>query len=300
MTQNDSIEAGQSAPEPGKRQSRAQAARHGGAALLTLFALCAYGPGDARGQPSGLQIVALAQGSSPDTNVTLPVGGPSDVLQAELIFQPGGSVGWHLHPGPVVVVVKSGVLLETHSNGCTTVRSAGSVFFEEAGVVHNAVNNINGVTDVYVTFLSPSGASPLIPQPDPGAVCPGGVSMISAAIAVNVNTSINAASPPPATFNIDSEGAIRVAVLGSDSYDVTTIDPSSAKFGPKGAPNVSSPFFQDVNNDGKPDLILSFVPAASGVGCSDSSVVLTGQTFGKQPFSGSETIQTTHTSPCPR
>ncbi len=273
--------------------------RHGTLAVLTVFALGVSGPA-ARGQ-SGLQIVPLALGSSTETGVTLQVGGPNDVLQTELIFQPGGAVGWHIHPGPVVVVIKSGVLTEIHADGCMSVHPAGTVFFEEAGVVHNALNATGGVTDVYATFLSPSGASPLIPVPNPGSVCPaGGLGTISAAIEVNVNTDLNSASPPPATFDIDSLGAIKVAILGSASYDVTTIDPTSVKFGPKGAPNVGMPFFQDVNSDGKPDLILSVAPASAGVGCSDTALVVTGLTYGKQAWSGSEAVQTTHTLACPR
>jgi quercetin dioxygenase-like cupin family protein len=93
------------------------------------------------------------------------------VLQTDLIFQPGGTTGWHTHPGPVVVVVKSGALTEIHSDGCMTVHPAGSGFFEQANEVHNVVNQTGGVTEVYATFLSPAGTQPLIPASDPGGVC---------------------------------------------------------------------------------------------------------------------------------
>jgi quercetin dioxygenase-like cupin family protein len=122
-------------------------------------------------QVSPLQIIPLAQGYSPDHNVELHVKGPTDVLQTDLIFQPGGTTGWHIHPGPVVVVVKSGALTEIHSNGCMTVHPAGSGFFEQANEVHNVINQTGMVTEVYATFLSPTGTQPLIPVPDPGAVC---------------------------------------------------------------------------------------------------------------------------------
>jgi quercetin dioxygenase-like cupin family protein len=123
------------------------------------------------GQVSPLQIIPLAQGYSPDHEVELHIKGPTDVLQTDLIFQPGGTTGWHIHPGPVVVVVKSGALTEIHSNGCITVHPAGSAFFEAANDVHNVVNQAGMVTDVYATFLSPAGSNPLIPVPDPGGVC---------------------------------------------------------------------------------------------------------------------------------
>ena len=137
-------------------------------AALALVLICIAG---ARGQGNGLQIIPLAQGYSPENSVDLHVNGPSDALTAELVFQPDAETGWHYHPGPVVVVVKSGALTETHSDGCVTVHPAGSVFFEKKDVVHNAANQTGGVTEVYATFLFPEGTQPLIPAANPGGVC---------------------------------------------------------------------------------------------------------------------------------
>lgn len=145
--------------------------RLGAAALVAALALGLIGSGAARGQVNALQIIPLAQGYSPVHNLNLHVKGPSDVLQSLLVFQPDGDTGWHTHPGPVVVVVKSGALTEYHSNGCVTVHPAGSVFFETKEEVHRAVNQTGGVAEVYATFISPAGTQPLIPASDPGAVC---------------------------------------------------------------------------------------------------------------------------------
>jgi len=124
-------------------------------------------------QVSPLQIIPLAPpGYSPDHNTVLHIKGPTEVLQADLIFQQGGTTGWHIHPGPVVVVVKSGALTEIHANGFMTVHPAGSAFFEQPDEVHNVINQFNGVTEVFATFLSPAGTPPLIPVSDPGGVCP--------------------------------------------------------------------------------------------------------------------------------
>src|SRR5215471_11010854 len=141
------------------------------AAALAALAVVLGGLGVVRGQTSGLQIMQLAQGFSAENNINLHVKGPSDVLQSLLVFQPGGDTGWHTHPGPVVVVVKSGALTEYHSNGCVTVHPAGSVFFEKADEVHRAVNQTGGEAQVYATFISPTGSQPLIPAHDPGGVC---------------------------------------------------------------------------------------------------------------------------------
>jgi quercetin dioxygenase-like cupin family protein len=146
----------------GKRRGRPILWRLGAAALLAVVAFS---------QGSGLQIIPLADGLSTDNNVILHMKGATDVLQTDLIFQPGGTTGWHIHPGPVVVVIKSGQLTEIHSNGCTTVHYANTAFFESPDEVHNVVNQGGVVTEVLATFLSPAGTQPLIPVSDPGNTC---------------------------------------------------------------------------------------------------------------------------------
>jgi quercetin dioxygenase-like cupin family protein len=97
--------------------------------------------------------------------------GATDVLQTDLIFQPGATTGWHVHPGPVVVVIKSGALTEIQRDGCMIVHQSPSAFFESPDEVHNVVNQTGVVTEVLATFLSPAGTQPLIPVPDPGNTC---------------------------------------------------------------------------------------------------------------------------------
>ena len=171
ITNNETIQAEQSVS--GEQNSRRFALPRrklwGAGALLIAGVTLIFGT--VHGQVTGLQIVPLAQGYSPENNLNLHVQGPSDVLQSLLVFQPGGDTGWHTHPGPVVVVVKSGALTEFHSNGCMSVHPAGSVFFETKEEVHRAVNQTGGVAEAYVTFISPTGAPPLIPASDPGQVC---------------------------------------------------------------------------------------------------------------------------------
>uniref|UniRef100_Q020C9 Cupin 2, conserved barrel domain protein n=1 Tax=Solibacter usitatus (strain Ellin6076) TaxID=234267 RepID=Q020C9_SOLUE len=142
-----------------------------GAAALAVALTCGiFGSAALLGQTQAppLQIIGLAQGFSPDNHINIKTKGPTDILQAELVFQPGGDTGWHIHPGPVVVVVKSGSLTEEHRDGCITVHPAGSVFFETEGEVHRAFNQTGVVTDVFATFFSPTGSQPLIPVAAPG------------------------------------------------------------------------------------------------------------------------------------
>ena len=153
-----------------KERSQGRIPKRLSAAALTA-ALAAGLIGIVAAQVQPLQIIPLAQGFSHQREIELELKGPSDVLQSLLVFQPGGDTGWHTHPGPVVVVVKSGALTEYESNGCVVVHPAGSVFFESKGQVHRAVNQTGVVTEAYATFLSPAGAQPLIPASDPGRRC---------------------------------------------------------------------------------------------------------------------------------
>jgi quercetin dioxygenase-like cupin family protein len=148
--------------------------KFGAAALAVVLTLGLLGSAALLGQTQPvppLQIIGLAQGYSPDNHINIKTKGPSDILQAQLIFQPGGDTGWHIHPGPVIVVVKSGALTEEHRDGCITVHPTGSVFFETEGEVHRAYNQTGMVTEVFATFLSPTGSQPLIPVADPGETC---------------------------------------------------------------------------------------------------------------------------------
>lgn len=100
-----------------------------------------------------------------------------DVVAQTITFQPGGSSGWHSHPGPVFVVVKSGTLTryDGASPTCASVQtSAGQTFLELPGHVGAVRNEGSTPVEVWVTYLAPqpSGTGPLrIDQPKPAA-CP--------------------------------------------------------------------------------------------------------------------------------
>ena len=100
--------------------------------------------------------------------------GATDVHILENRIAPGGTFGWHSHPGPSIVVVKAGAL--TLYSGdyptCTPhVIAAGSGFVDDGGDVHVVRNE--GIVDavVYVVSLVPKGAPRRIDEPSPGN-CP--------------------------------------------------------------------------------------------------------------------------------
>jgi quercetin dioxygenase-like cupin family protein len=76
-------------------------------------------------------------------DVELKAHDNTDIAVANIGVTPGGSSGWHYHPGPVLVVVKSGTITFYSSDdpACSPkVHPAGTSFIEEGGVVGNARN----------------------------------------------------------------------------------------------------------------------------------------------------------------
>ena len=97
----------------------------------------------------------------------------------------------------------------------------------------------------------------------------------------------------PSCFNSNGKGAIPVAILGTDSLDVTLIDPSTLKLdnqpvktNKRGTPLVD---ITDINNDGIDDMVIKFKD--NGVYLmSDTVAKLTGQLFDGQPIEGTDSI----------
>ncbi len=94
--------------------------------------------------------------------------GVSDVAVTENRVAPGGHFGWHSHPGPSLVIVKSGT--STFYRGddpdCTPhVYPAGTAYVDPGGEVHIARNEGSTELVLLVTRLVPHGAAPRIDQP---------------------------------------------------------------------------------------------------------------------------------------
>ncbi len=143
-------------------------------ALAGVVLAVTLSPGGAT-EPSGLTNVPLALGTN-RSNGTLPLQAGTDVAVAQITVNPGGSSGWHSHPGGAIVVVKQGSLTVYRSVGgmCeTTIYSAGQSFFERPDEVNQVINTGTIPYVLFVTFPRvPHGESPRTDQPNPGT-CPG-------------------------------------------------------------------------------------------------------------------------------
>jgi hypothetical protein len=102
----------------------------------------------------------------------------------------------------------------------------------------------------------------------------------------------------PNSINSKSKGVIPVAILGSDIFDVTTVDVTSLGFGPGDAepvhdltdPIVYADHLQDVNLDGYLDLVCHFKTQESGLAKGDTDAILTGATNDGGTFTGTDSV----------
>jgi quercetin dioxygenase-like cupin family protein len=98
----------------------------------------------------------------------------TDIVVANLVITPGGTSGWHSHPGPAVLVVKTGALTIYQGDDPTcspTLYPAGTAFAEEGGKVHIARNEGAVDATMVVTFFVPKGSPTRIDAAAPGN-CP--------------------------------------------------------------------------------------------------------------------------------
>jgi quercetin dioxygenase-like cupin family protein len=149
------------------------------ALLLVVAALATYGgtvlATSARGVTSTVLGIAQfheinAKTLSSSWQARINTKGESDVWMLENRIAPGGSFGWHSHPGPSIVIVKTGALTLYRADdpSCTpVVVAAGSGFVDDGGDTHLVRNEGSIETVVYVMSLVPQGANRRIDEPQP-------------------------------------------------------------------------------------------------------------------------------------
>ena len=100
--------------------------------------------------------------------------GSSDLHVLQNTIAPGGTFGWHSHPGPSLVIVKSGTAtfyLASDPTCTPHVVPAGSGFVDQGHDVHVVRNEGNVDLVTVVVSLVPAGFDRRIDEPSPGN-CP--------------------------------------------------------------------------------------------------------------------------------
>jgi len=80
---------------------------------------------------------------------------------------PDGHTGWHSHPGPVFVMIKSGTMTLEQSDGSIAVYPAGTGFVEDPDRVHIARNEGDVELEFDAFILIPLGAPVRIDEDAP-------------------------------------------------------------------------------------------------------------------------------------
>jgi quercetin dioxygenase-like cupin family protein len=112
---------------------------------------------------------------SGEARVTVKTKEDVDIVSANATLAPGGTTGWHSHPGPVFVVVKRGPLTVYNAPQCQPqVYLTGEGFVEGyPDQVHAVRNEGTGEAEFVATFIIPVGAARRIDEPQPsGSNCP--------------------------------------------------------------------------------------------------------------------------------
>jgi quercetin dioxygenase-like cupin family protein len=129
---------------------------------------------------SGVTSTPIASGGLDPININVKTGdwmtqlrtkGQTSVQVVENRVAPGGTFGWHSHPGPSLIIVKSGTITFYHGDdpSCTPeVHSTGDALVDEGTDVHVGRNEGTEDVVVIVTRLLPAGAPARIDEPASG------------------------------------------------------------------------------------------------------------------------------------
>lgn len=153
------------------------------ALLVVVLGLAVYAEDVLATPPSGVQPTIFGigkfgpiatKGKIGAWSASMKTSGPTDIHVLQNTIKPGGSFGWHSHPGPSFVIVRSGTATVYFGADptCTPHRfRAGSGFVDRGLDVHLVRNE--GPVDLVTVVVSfvPRGDTRRIDEPDPGN-CP--------------------------------------------------------------------------------------------------------------------------------
>jgi streptogramin lyase len=182
-------------------------------------------------------------------------------------------------------------------SGTKTTISSGGLFDQPVGIAIENSGNIL-VTDFtsnrVIRVDQSSGSQTIVASGSPALVNPWGIAVVPAPAILTVAIDIKPGSSPN-TVNLGSNGVVPVAILSSATFDATTVNPTtvalagaSARLRGNGTPMSS---LQDVNDDGRLDLIIQVNTTALQLTDGDTLATLTAQTFEGKLITGSDSVR---------
>jgi hypothetical protein len=123
------------------------------------------------------QLQQLAPGFPGDTWLSFQkTQGPSDLYLQSNTWQPGGSTGWHRHPGHSLIVITSGQVTQYHADCTPQVYGPGTAngptLVDSGNDEHLIRNEDSAVATGFAVQLVASGAPRRIDVPTAPATCP--------------------------------------------------------------------------------------------------------------------------------
>lgn len=141
-------------------------------AVWALLAIVGFSVATAN-QPSGVQRTEVGRATVKVPGST-PFNNGTDIIIDNAIIQPGGTTGWHSHPGAEVEVIKSGTvtLYQAESLHCAPQTLTKGEALIQSGRAHMGRNEGTEPVELAVIYVNvPQGASPRA-EAEPPAGCP--------------------------------------------------------------------------------------------------------------------------------
>jgi quercetin dioxygenase-like cupin family protein len=141
-----------------------------GTKIVVAFALGLFAVAGAAMATPGIGVLGIvhARGTNADElnihsadGIKFKTHGAVDFVTQQITIEPGGTTGWHSHPGPVLVTVKAGALTIVYADDPTCAGrtyTAGESFVDRgAETVHTARNLGTTPVELWATYLVPGG-----------------------------------------------------------------------------------------------------------------------------------------------
>jgi hypothetical protein len=161
------------------------------------------------------------------------------------------------------------------------------------GSMISFTTNRNGPNEIAVMNADGSGQTVISTGPDG---FPDWQPLVPSVTTVVVDIKPGSTTNP---IKLSSHGLIPVAILTTDTFDATTLDPSTVCFGDDDNPAQrdctevhGKGHIEDVNGDGRADLLLHYETSQTGIDLGDTQACVTGKTFDGVEVQGCDTITT--------
>jgi streptogramin lyase len=182
-------------------------------------------------------------------------------------------------------------------SGVKTTVSSGGLFDQPVGIAIENSGNIlvtDFTSNAIIRVDQSTGNQTIVASGIPALANPWGIAVVPAPAILAVAIDIKPGSSPN-TINLGSNGVVPVAILSSETFDATAVNPTSvalagASVRLRGNGTTMSSL-HDVNDDGRLDLIVQINTTALQLTDGDTLATLTAQTFEGKLITGSDSVR---------